>query len=110
MGPAQGPAETTREGRNVNWKFGLAIVLTLALTATLLLGLNLYSLQETVLVLLLVAAGVILVFLFLVTFVLFGEGVRLGFLWLKGRIARIVGMSESHIGPREAIEHSRPLK
>lgn len=94
----------------MNCKLGIAIVLTLALIATLQLGLNAYSIQETVLVLVVVGTGVIVVFLFLVAFVLFGEGVRLGFLWLKARVARITSIGGRNLGPREAMDHPRPLK
>lgn len=66
-----------------------------------------YSVQETILVLLVVAAGVIVVLLCLVTFVLFGEGVRLGFIWLQARVARITSTNGRNIDPREAVDHPR---
>lgn len=98
------------EGQIVNWKVVLAIVLTLAVTATLLLGLDAYSMQETVLVLLLVAAAVLAAFLSLVTFVLFEEGARSGFVWLKARISRMASSSGPHVSSPEAMQHPRPLK
>lgn len=94
----------------VNWKLGLAIVFTLVLIATLQHGLDVYSMQETLLVLLLVAAAVFVALLSLVTFVLFEEGARSGLVWLKGRIARITRMSARHISPRETMDQPRPLK
>jgi hypothetical protein len=94
----------------VNRKFGLAIVIVLALIATLQRRLDLYSMQETLLILLLVAAAVFVALLSLIAFVLFEEGARSGLGWLKSKFSRITSLSHRNIGPQESINDPRPLK
>jgi hypothetical protein len=94
----------------VKWKFGLATVILLAIMATFQLGLDVYSMQETILILLLVAAAVFVVLVFLITFVLFEEGARCGFVWLRTRISRTMSSSDSNIGSLETMDRPRPLK
>jgi hypothetical protein len=94
----------------VNLALGLGIVRSFACPATLVFGLDAYSLQEAILVLLLVAFGVIVVLLILVALVLFREGVRLGLAWLKARVAHTTSMSGHRIGSGEPIGEPRLLK
>ena len=91
-------------------KLVLSILVTLALAATVSRGFGAYSVQETLLVMLCVAALVVVVFLFLVVFVLFREGARLGFAWLKARFAQTTSIGDSSIVVGEAQSHPRPLK
>jgi hypothetical protein len=69
----------------VSWKHGLAILVGLAFLATILQGMNAYSVQLTLLSLLVVIASAIIGMLSLVVFVLFQEGVRLSIHWLTNR-------------------------
>jgi hypothetical protein len=84
---------------NIKWKMGLAILVAISITAVQL-GLKMYSLEESILVLLFVAAAVVAVLLLLIAFVLLQEGVRRGSLWLKA-VVPIIGFNDRH----EAIGH-----
>lgn len=94
----------------MNWKLGLAIVASLALIAAFQGRFDIYFMEETVVVLLVIAAAVLVVFLLLVALVLFREGVRLGFFWLKTRIVGITSPSDRHIGTEATVGELRPLK
>jgi hypothetical protein len=66
--------------------------------------------QETVLILLVVAAAVFVALVFLIAFVLFEEGARSGFVQLKARISRMKSSRNRSVGRPEAMGHPRPLK
>lgn len=78
---------------NIRWKSGLAILFAISITAVQF-GLKMYSVEESILVLLFVAAAVVAVFLLLIAFVLVREGVRRGLLWLKARLVPIIDLSD----------------
>ena len=80
---------------NIKWKMGLAILVAISITAVQL-GLKMYSVEESILVLLFVAAALVAVLLLLIAFVLLQEGVRRGLLWLKARFVPIIGLSDRH--------------
>jgi hypothetical protein len=85
---------------NIKWKMGLAILVAISITAVQL-GLKVYSVEESILVLLFVAAALVAVLLLLIAFVLLQEGVRRGLLWLKARVVPIISFNDRH----EAIGH-----
>lgn len=85
---------------NIKWKMGLAILVAISITAVQL-GLKMYSVEESILVLLFVAAALVAVLLLLIAFVLLQEGVRRGLLWLKARFVPTMALSDRH----EAMGH-----
>jgi hypothetical protein len=89
---------------NIRWKLGLAILIAISITAVQF-GLKMYSVEESILVLLFVAAAVVTALLLLIAFVLLQEGVRRGLLWVKARAVPIIGISDRD----EAIGHP-PLR
>jgi hypothetical protein len=72
---------------------GLAVVFAISVTA-MQLGLKMYSVEESILVLLFVAAAVVTVLFLLIAFVLLQEGVRRGLLWLKARFVPTMALSD----------------
>jgi len=97
----------------VTWKHGLAGVAGVAVIAIILQGVNIYSVQVTLLTLFVVIASAIIGMLSLVVFVLFQEGIRLGFLWLTKRPNGRTKVAPSiQLGDRsrEALSHPRLLE
>ena len=71
------------------------------MTATNRLSLDLA--EEAFIVLVVVAAMLMVALLLAIGFVLFSQGARFGFLWLKGKVARIAGMGRGQFAHREAV-------
>jgi hypothetical protein len=94
----------------LNWRLRFAVVASLALIAALRGRLDIYFLEETVVVLLVIAGLVLVVLLLLVALVLFREGARSGILWLKTRIVGVTSTSGRHIATAASGADLRPLK
>jgi predicted membrane protein len=93
-----------------NWKIGRRVGLTMLLVATivtvLLLKFSVYSVEEGILVMFVVAMVVLAALLLLIAFVLLQEGVRLFMGWLKTKLVLSIGLN-SRAG--ESLEHP-PLR
>jgi hypothetical protein len=68
------------------------------LVAGMGLSMRLYSVQEILVVLLLLAASAVTVFVSAVAFILFQEGIRRCLLWAKAGIARLAGFLRTDCG------------
>ena len=82
--------------RKIRWKIGLAILFALAISLVVWLTVNTYLVEESVVILGVVAAMVIAALLLLIAFVLLQQGVRLGMLWLKARLLLVTGLINRH--------------
>ena len=71
--------------------------------------LSLYLAKEGFVVVMAIAAVLVLVLLFAIGLVLFSEGVRFGFLWLKGKAARVVGR-DHQFSHRDAVANRSPRR
>jgi hypothetical protein len=76
------------------WQAAVAVVLAVLLLATWALGkVVCFMAQEAIVVMLLIAILVAVIFLFLVAFVLFQEGIRRAILWTTAGIGRLAKLS-----------------
>jgi hypothetical protein len=76
------------------WQAAVAVVLAILLLAAWALGKVVYFMaQEAIVVMLLIAILVAVIFLFLVAFVLFHEGIRRAILWTTTGIGRLAKLS-----------------
>jgi hypothetical protein len=82
------------------WRMGVAAVLAVLLLAALAFGKMVYFMvQEALVVMLLIAITVVVLWLFLVAFVLFQEGIRRAVLWVKTGIAQLALLSQRRVSP-----------
>jgi hypothetical protein len=88
------------------WRMGVAALLAVLLLAALAFGKMVYFMvQEALVVMLLIAITVVALWLFLVAFVLFQEGIRRAVLWTKNGIVRLALLSQRRVG---SSEHTIP--
>ena len=87
--------------RNMTWKIEAILLALVSSTSTK--RLTLYLAEEAFIVLVVVAAMLMVALLLAIGFVLFSEGARFGFLWLKAKVARIGGMGRDQLAHREAV-------
>jgi hypothetical protein len=89
------PAESYRTTvARLIWQAAVATALALLLLATWVLGKVVYFMaQEAIVVMLVIAILVAAIFLFLVAFVLFQEGIRRAILWTTTGIGRLAKLS-----------------
>lgn len=91
----------------MTWK--IAAVPSALIHITPVQRLSLYLAKEVLIVLMAIAAVLVLVSLFAIGLVLFSEGARFGFLWLKAKAARVVARNHpfSH---REIVANPSPRR
>jgi uncharacterized membrane protein len=87
-----------RSSKNMPSKI-VAILATLSAIAART-RLDWYLLEEVFVVLLAIAAMLVLTSLFAIGLVLFSNGARFGFIWLKVKVVRFIRMHR-HFGPRQ---------
>ena len=95
----------------MNWRVGLGITFAAITISAWLVGLNSYSLGETMFLLLLLWAAMLAIGLFLVTLVLLSVGVRLGSRFVKVTVLRILKLSGMAFSRTETVRdtfHARP--
>ena len=104
MVAAQGNAYGS--SRNMTWKIEAILPALVSITPTN--RLSLYLAEEAFIVLVVVAAMLMVALLLAIGFVLFSEGARFGFLWLRVKVARIAGMGHDQLAHREAVANPSP--
>lgn len=67
-----------------------------------------YLAEETVTVVVILAVALFIALLLVIALVLFSEGVRFGFLWLRANVMQIVGKSRGQLAHREAVANQPP--
>jgi hypothetical protein len=87
----------------MTWRTGVAVMLALQILAALVPGKKVYMLQEILVVMILTAITVAAIWLFLVAFVLFQEGIRRAVLWIKSGIAQLALLSHRRVSPSDRI-------
>jgi len=90
----------------MTWKIEAILPALVSITPTI--RLCLYLAEEAFIVLIVVAAMLMVALLLAISFVLFSEGARFGFLWLKAKAARIAGMGHDQLAHREAAANPSP--
>jgi hypothetical protein len=94
-----------RSAKNMIWKIEAMLPALLSPR----LRLSLYLAEEVFIVLLAIAAVLVLATLFAISLVLFSNGARIGFLWLKAKVVRFAEMHH-HFGHREAVVSPSPRR
>lgn len=67
-----------------------------------------YLAEETIIVVVILAVMLFIALLFVIALVLFAEGVRFGFLWLRANVMQIVGTSRGQLAHRETVDNLPP--
>ncbi|HKV79702.1 MAG TPA: hypothetical protein VJP02_16250 [Candidatus Sulfotelmatobacter sp.] len=67
-----------------------------------------YLAEETITVVVILAVMLFIALLLVIALVLFAEGVRFGFHWLRANVVQIVGRSRSQLAHREAVANPPP--
>jgi hypothetical protein len=78
----------------------IVVILATLVTIAPRMRLGLYLLEEVFVVLLAIAAMLVLTSSVAIGLVLFSNGARFGFLWLKAKVVRFIRM-HNHFGPRQ---------
>jgi hypothetical protein len=96
-----------RSAKNMIWKIEAMLPALVSINPRL--RLSLYLAEEVFIVLLIIAAVLVLATLFAISLVLFSNGARIGFLWLKAKVVRFAEMHH-HFGHREAVVSPSPRR
>jgi hypothetical protein len=86
-------------GVSKNMPSKIVAILATLVTIAPSMRLGLYLLDEVFVALLAIAAMLVLTSLFAIGLVLFSNGARFGFIWLKAKVVRFIRMHH-HFGPR----------
>jgi len=86
-------------GVSKNMPSKIVAILATLVTIVPRMRLGLYLLEEVFVVLLAIAAMLVLTSLFAISLVLFSNGARFGFIWLKAKVVLFIRMHH-HFGPR----------
>lgn len=83
-------------------------ILPVLLSITPLQRLSVYLATEVFVVLVIIAATLIVALLPVIVFLLFSEGARLGFSWLRAKVLRIAGLRHDQFAHQEAVANPSP--